>query len=61
MLDALTLLQQQIQQVWGNLQECLMLQTERDDTAPNLAYILLEEEFDALVSRKWGPLAKIRN
>ena len=35
-----------------------MLQTERDDTAPNLAYILLEEEFDALVSRKWGPLAK---
>ena len=29
-----------------------MLQTERDDTAPNLAYILLEEEFDALVSRK---------
>ena len=60
MLDALTLLQQLDPAGVGarNLQECLMLQTERDDTAPNLAYILLEEEFDALVSRKWGPLAK---
>lgn len=60
MLDALTLLQQLHPAGVGarNLQECLMLQTERDDTAPNLAYILLEEEFDALVSRKWGPLAK---
>lgn len=63
MLDALTLLQQLDPAGVGarNLQECLMLQTERDDTAPNLAYILLEEEFDALVSRKWGPLAKIRD
>lgn len=54
MLDALTLLQQLDPAGVGarNLQECLMLQTERDDTAPNLAYILLEEEFDALVSRK---------
>ena len=53
MLDALTLLQQLDPAGVGarNLQECLMLQTERDDTAPNLAYILLEEEFDALVSR----------
>lgn len=60
MLDALTLLQQLDPAGVGarNLQECLMPQTERDDTAPNLAYILLEEEFDALVSRKWGPLAK---
>ena len=33
-----------------------MLQTERDDTAPNLAYILLEEEFDALVSQM-GPVS----
>ncbi|MEO2433536.1 RNA polymerase factor sigma-54, partial [Enterococcus faecalis] len=51
MLDALTLLQQLDPAGVGarNLQECLMLQTERDDTAPNLAYILLEEEFDALV------------
>ncbi|MGH2335504.1 RNA polymerase factor sigma-54, partial [Enterococcus faecalis] len=39
-------------------QECLRLQSVRVVTATNLAYILLKEEFDALVSRKCGPLAK---
>jgi RNA polymerase sigma-54 factor len=60
MLDALTLLQQLDPAGVGarNLQECLMLQTERDDSAPDLAYIVLEEEFEALVNRKWPVIAK---
>lgn len=59
-LDALTLLQQLDPAGVGarNLQECLMLQTERDDTAPNLAYLILEEHFEELVNRKWPELAK---
>lgn len=32
-----------------NLREALMLQTERDDSAPNIAYYLLETAFDELV------------
>ena len=35
-----------------------MLQTERDDSAPNLAYLILEEHFEELVNRKWPELAK---
>jgi len=60
MLDALTLLQQLDPAGIGarNLQECLMLQTERDNSAPDLAYIVLEEEFDTLVKRKWSGIAK---
>lgn len=60
LIDALTLLQQLEPAGVGarNLQECLMLQTERDDEAPNLAYLILEESFDLFSSRKWEPLAK---
>lgn len=60
MLDALTLLQQLDPAGVGarNIQECLMLQTERDDEAPALAYIILEEEFENLVNRKWQSIAK---
>lgn len=59
LLDALTLLQQLDPAGIGarNLRECLMLQTERDDEAPATAYLLLEEEFDDLVSRKWQKIA----
>lgn len=60
MLDALTLIQQLDPAGVGarNLQECLMLQIERDDTAPSLAYIVIEEEFDQLANRKWLSIAK---
>ncbi|MDH6364634.1 RNA polymerase sigma-54 factor [Enterococcus sp. PF1-24] len=60
MLDALTLIQQLDPAGVGarNLQECLMLQTERDNNAPNLAYIVLEEGFDDLVNRQWEKIAK---
>ncbi|MGM9903757.1 RNA polymerase sigma-54 factor [Enterococcus sp. 10A9_DIV0425] len=60
MLDALTLLQQLEPAGVGarTLQECLMLQTERDDFAPELAYIVLEEWFDQLVDRKWKEIAQ---
>lgn len=58
-LDALTLLQQLDPPGVGaqNLQECLMLQTERDRWAPNLAYIILESYFPWFVERKWELLA----
>lgn len=54
-IDALTLLQQLDPPGVGarDLQECLMLQTERDKHAPDLAYLILEEQFDQLVNRKW--------
>lgn len=60
MLDALTLVHQLEPAGVGarNLQECLMLQTERLDDAPNIAYIVLEESFDDFVNRKWDVLAK---
>jgi len=60
LLDAITLLQQLDPPGVGarSLQETLMLQTESDDTAPNLAYIILEENFDNLVNRQWERLAK---
>ncbi|RRK11453.1 RNA polymerase factor sigma-54 [Lactiplantibacillus garii] len=60
LLDAVTLLQQLDPPGVGarNLQEALMLQTENDDHAPNLAYIILEENFDAFVNRQWEQLAK---
>ncbi|MDU4623759.1 MAG: RNA polymerase factor sigma-54, partial [Enterococcus gallinarum] len=50
MLDALTLIQQLDPAGVGarDLRECLMLQTERDDAAPELAYIVLEEWFTEL-------------
>ena len=54
LLDALTLIQQLDPAGVGarNLQECLMLQTERDNYAPSIAYIILESYFDQLVERK---------
>lgn len=60
LLDALTLLQQLEPAGVGarNLQECLMLQTERNGQAPNLAYLILEEEFEAFANRKWDHIAK---
>lgn len=60
MLDALTLIQQLDPPGVGarDLQECLMLQTERDDAAPAIAYLVLEEHFQELVDRKWPEIAK---
>ncbi|WP_368251892.1 RNA polymerase factor sigma-54 [Enterococcus sp. 2201sp1_2201st1_B8_2201SCRN_220225] len=60
MLDALTLIQRLDPAGVGarNLQECLMLQTERDDHAPAIAYLVLEEHFDQLADRKWPEIAK---
>ncbi|MDN6639150.1 MAG: RNA polymerase factor sigma-54 [Tetragenococcus sp.] len=60
LLDALTLIQQLDPAGVGarNLQECLMLQTERDNAAPHLAYVVLEEMFEELVARKWEKIAK---
>ncbi|MFC6201406.1 RNA polymerase factor sigma-54 [Lactiplantibacillus nangangensis] len=60
LLDAITLLQQLDPPGVGarSLQQALMLQTENDEGAPNLAYIILEENFDALVNRQWQVLAK---
>lgn len=59
-LDALTLLQQLDPPGVGarDLQECLMLQTEQDDHAPELAYLLLEEAFDKIAKRKFEEIAK---
>lgn len=59
MIDALTLLQQLDPAGVGarNLQECLMLQTERNHQSPNLAYQILEEDFDEFVNRKWANIA----
>ena len=52
-LDAMTLFKQLEPAGVGayDLQECLMLQTEQDSHAPNIAYLLLEEYFD-LVSKQ---------
>lgn len=60
LLDALVLLQQLEPAGVGarSLQECLMLQTERDDSAPPLTYLALEEAFDLIGSRKWKSLAE---
>lgn len=60
LMDALTLLQQLDPPGIGarNLQECLMLQTERREDAPDIAYLVLEESFDDLINRKWGAISK---
>lgn len=59
-IDALVLLQQLEPAGVGarNLQECLMLQTERNENAPNMAYIILEEEFDFFTNRKWKDITR---
>lgn len=61
--DGLTLLQQLDPPGIGasSLRENFMLQTERLDHAPDLAYIILEEHFEALVERQWTYLAGIYN
>lgn len=57
-LDALTLIQQLDPAGIGarNLQECLMLQTERDPEAPHMAYLILEECFEDLANRNWDKI-----
>lgn len=59
MLDALTLLHQLDPPGVGarNLQECLMLQTERDEYAPEIAYYILENYFTALSDKNWQAIA----
>lgn len=60
LLDALTLLQQLDPAGVGarDLQECLLLQIERDDLAPDLAYLIVEETFEEFANRKWKEIAK---
>ncbi|MGY3777311.1 RNA polymerase factor sigma-54 [Isobaculum melis] len=60
LLDALTLLQQLDPAGVGarDLRECLMLQVERDDLAPNMAYLILEERFEEFAEKKWKKIAK---
>ncbi|PIO83872.1 RNA polymerase factor sigma-54 [Loigolactobacillus backii] len=60
LLDAITLLQQLDPPGVGarDLQECLLLQIQEDNTAPNLAYIVLEESFNDFVDRNWDKIAK---
>lgn len=59
LIDALTLLQQLDPPGIGarSLQESLMLQTERLDWSPEMAYLILEEQFDALTQKRWKYLA----
>jgi RNA polymerase sigma-54 factor len=59
-LDAVTLLQQLDPPGVGarTLQECLMLQTENDESSPEQAYLILEDSFDELVNRQWEKIAK---
>lgn len=59
-LDALTLIQQLDPAGIGarNLQECLLLQIERDPEAPPLAYIVVEEHFENLADRHWLEIAQ---
>lgn len=59
LIDALTLLQQLDPAGIGarSLQESLMLQTERLDWSPHMAYLILEEHFDSLTQKKWRYLA----
>ena len=60
MLDALVLLQQLDPAGVGarDLQECLLLQIERDEEAPSLAYVVIEEEFENFATRKWKVIAQ---
>lgn len=60
LLDALTLIQQLEPAGVGarHLQECLLLQIERDEASPNIAYLVLEDSFDDFVNRKWDKIAK---
>ncbi|MCW6664129.1 RNA polymerase subunit sigma-54 [Aerococcaceae bacterium NML191219] len=57
-LDALTLVKQLEPSGVGafDLRECLMLQTEQDSYAPNVAYYLLEEFFAELSDKKFDTI-----
>lgn len=59
LLDALTLLQQLEPAGVGarDMRECFMLQCERIETAPPLAYLVLEECYDELMGRKWQEIS----
>ena len=63
LVDALTLLQQLDPPGIGarDLRECLLLQTERLDFAPEIAYIIIEENLTALTEKKWSALAQTYN
>lgn len=60
-LDAMTLLKQLEPSGVGaqDLRECLMLQTEQDLKAPNVAYYLLEEYFDLLTEGNYEQVAQL--
>ncbi|WP_373836205.1 RNA polymerase factor sigma-54 [Jeotgalibaca arthritidis] len=60
LLDSLTLLQQLDPAGIGarSVQECLMIQTERMDFAPEIAYLVLEEHYDELIQKKWSVIAE---
>lgn len=59
LLDALTLLQQLDPPgiAARTLQECLMIQTDRSDFAPDIAYLVLEEHYDDLVHKRWQKIS----
>jgi len=63
LIDALTLLQQLDPPGIGarDLKECLLIQTERLDFAPDIAYIVIEENLETLTEKKWSALAQIYN
>lgn len=59
LLDAITLIQQ-LEPVGigaSNLREYWMIQTEQDDFAPNIAYIILESYFEPLLKREFQFIA----
>lgn len=60
LIDSLTLLQQLDPPGIGarSLKECLLLQTERLDFAPPIAYIVIEENLETLTEKKWSRLAE---
>ncbi|MER2063297.1 MAG: RNA polymerase factor sigma-54 [Alkalibacterium sp.] len=60
LLDALTLLQQLDPPGIGarDLKECLLLQTERLDFAPAIAYIVIEENLESLINKEWSMLSE---
>lgn len=62
-LDAMTLVKQLEPAGVGaaNLQECLMLQTEQDNHAPNVAYYLLEDFFEALSEQDYAEIVEKTN
>lgn len=60
LLDALTLIQRLDPPGVGarNLQENIMLQIDLDSSAPELAYVVIKDNFDDFVDRKWQHIAR---